>query len=326
MQKSERLMAITLLLHARGKMTAQRLADILGVSTRTIYRDVDILSLAHVPVSMDYGPGGGYYLPDDYHFESAIFTSEEAVSLVLSADMAGNYSLFADDDGLQRALLKLEAALPEEYRADVKAARERILFDTSAWYDSSTSSTVYLEEIRLAILSSCRLQILYPHTCTAGIQWREVDPYGLVYKGLSRRHARTGIWYFVGSCLDCQDFHTYRVSFIEDLKVCEEKTTRQEDFDLRAYWQEERRHIEEQTQPLVLTLRVLPSALFGLRGNYTVLSENQDGSIVVHVNMESLEEAIPYALALGSDVRVLSPKLVREKIAATAQAIAAMYG
>jgi predicted DNA-binding transcriptional regulator YafY len=71
---------------------------------------------------------------------------------------------------------------------------------------------------------------------------------------------------------------------------------------------------------------VLPSALFGLRGNYTVLSENQDGSIVVHVNMESLEEAIPYALALGSDVRVLSPKLVREKIAATAQAIAAMYG
>ena len=326
MQKSERLLAITLLLHARGKMTAQRLADILGVSTRTIYRDIDILSLAHVPVSMDYGPGGGYYLPDDYHFESAIFTSEEAVSLVLSADMAGNYSLFADDDGLQRALLKLEAALPEEYRVDVKAARERILFDTSAWYDRSTPSTVYLEEIRLAILSSCRLQILYPHACTAALQWRDVDPYGLVYKGLSRRHARTGIWYFVGFCSYCQDFHTYRVSFIEDLKVCEEKVTWRADFDLRAYWQEERRHIEEQMQPLVLTLRVLPSALSGLHGDYTVLSEDQDGSIVVHVNMESLEEAVSYALSLGSDARVLSPKLVLEKIAATAQAIAAMYG
>src|SRR5438270_9758097 len=119
MQKTERLMAIALLLHARGKMTAARLAEILGVSTRTIYRDVDILSLAHVPVSMDYGPGGGYYLFDDYHFELAIFTSVEAVSLVLSADMAGNYSLFADVDGLQRALLKLEAVLAEEYRVDV---------------------------------------------------------------------------------------------------------------------------------------------------------------------------------------------------------------
>ena len=121
------MLAITLLLQARGKMTAKHLADILGVSTRTIYRDIDTLSLAHIPVSMDYGPGGGYYLPDDYHFESSVFTPEEAVSLVLSADMAGNYSLFAGDDGLQRALLKLEAALPEQYRRDVRAAREHIL-------------------------------------------------------------------------------------------------------------------------------------------------------------------------------------------------------
>ncbi|HLH63295.1 MAG TPA: YafY family protein [Ktedonobacteraceae bacterium] len=326
MQKSERLMAITLLLHARGKMTARRLAEILGVSTRTIYRDIDILSLAHVPVSMDYGPGGGYYLPDGYHFESAIFTREEAVSLVLSADMAGNYSLFADDDGLQRALLKLEAALPEEYRVDVKAARERILFDTSAWYESSTSSAVYLEEIRLAILGSCRLQVLYPQPCQpSSLEWMRVDPYGLVYKGLSRRHARTGIWYFVGFCHGCQDFHTYRVSSIEDLKVCEEKMTRQADFDLRMYWQETRRHIEEQMQPVVLKLRVQSSARSALRGDYSVLDEEADGSVVVHVNMESLEEAVSYALSLGSEARVLSPRQVREKIAATVQAIAALY-
>src|SRR5258707_15038318 len=93
-QKMERLLAIALLVHARGKMTAKRLASILGVSTRTIYRDIDALSLAHVPVSMDYGPGGGYYLPGDYYFDPAIFTREEAVSLVLSADMAGNPNLF----------------------------------------------------------------------------------------------------------------------------------------------------------------------------------------------------------------------------------------
>jgi predicted DNA-binding transcriptional regulator YafY len=116
------------------------------------------------------------------------------------------------------------------------------------------------------------------------------------------------------------------VSSIEDLKVCEEKMTRRPDFDLRTYWQEARRHIEEQMQPLVLKLRVLPSALSALRGDYTVLSEEQDGGVIVHVNMESLEEAASYVLALGSDAWVLSPKQVREKIAATAQAIAAMYG
>ena len=120
MQKTERLMAIALLLHARGKMTATRLAEILGVSTRTIYRDIDALSLAHVPVSMDYGPGGGYYLPRDYRFDPAFFTSEEAVSLVLSADMAGNYSLFADDDGDQVAGLDgLRLLLGDVVGADV---------------------------------------------------------------------------------------------------------------------------------------------------------------------------------------------------------------
>ncbi|HLG74915.1 MAG TPA: HTH domain-containing protein, partial [Ktedonobacteraceae bacterium] len=129
MQKTERLVAIALLLQARGKMTAKRLADILGVSQRTVYRDITTLSLAHIPVSMDYGPGGGYYLPDDYHLESGFFTREEAVSLILSADMSERSHLFAGDDDLHRALIKLEAALSEKYRADVNAARERILFD-----------------------------------------------------------------------------------------------------------------------------------------------------------------------------------------------------
>src|SRR5215469_4682160 len=322
MQRTERLLAITLLLHARGKMTAKRLASILGVSTRTIYRDIDALSLAHVPVSMDFGPGGGYYLPGDYHLEPAIFTSEEAVSLVLSADMAGNYSLFADDDELQSALLKLEAALPEEYRTDVEKARERILFDTTAWYESSATTTVYLEEIRLAVLGAQRLEILYPCAGAASVQWRRVDPFGLVYKGLSRRHVRTGVWYLVAFCHTWQALCSFRVSNIEDLSVCEEKITLRPDFDLQAYWQEARSHLEEQLQPLVLTLRVLPAARTGLRGDYTVLNAEQDGSIVVQVNLESIDEAVSYVLALGASIVVVSPKKVREAVAAAARAIA----
>ncbi len=126
MLKTERLMAITLLLQARGKMTADRLARILEVSARTIYRDMDALSLAHVPVAMDYGPGGGYYLPEGYRLDPTMFTSDEAVALVLGGAAAGGHQLFESDDGLRRALVKLEAALPEEYRAEVRAVRERI--------------------------------------------------------------------------------------------------------------------------------------------------------------------------------------------------------
>lgn len=276
---------------------------------------------------MDYGPGGGYYLPDDYHFESAIFTREEAVSLVLTADMAGKYSLFAGDDDLHRALFKLEAALPEEYQAYVKAAREHILIDTTAWRRDAMP-TSYLETIRATVLESRQIDILYPcEEClgTSGMQWLRIDPYGLVFKGLSRRHIRTGIWYLVAYCHQCQDFNNFRVSNIEKLHVCEENITIQPDFNLRAYWRNARKYLEEHERPISLKLRITRAGRHRLWGNYTVLNEEADGSVIVRVEIESTETALTYVLGLGADAAVICPRRIRETVAATAQAIATMY-
>jgi predicted DNA-binding transcriptional regulator YafY len=324
MQKTERLVAITLLLQARGKMTAHHLADILGVSQRTIYRDMDALSLAHIPVSMDYGPGGGYYLPDDYRLDSTLFTREEAVSLMLGVAMADNYSLFADDDDLHRALLKLEAALPEGYRADISAARQRILFDTAAWYNRPTT-TAFLETIRSALWGAQQLDILYPASDHAPSAWLHVDPYGLVYKGVSRRHVRTGIWYLVAYCHLWRSFNAFRVSFIEDVRVRDEKVIVQPDFELRAYWEGVRGQLEMPQCALTMTLRVNAAARTSLRGEYNVLREEPDGRLVVRVNQDSVESAVTYTLALGADALVLSPTKVREAVAHAAHKIAALY-
>ncbi len=324
MQKTERLLAITLLLQARGKMTAQRLAELLGVSARTIYRDMDVLSLAHVPVSMDYGPGGGFYLPEDYHLDPAFFTREEAVSLILGVALAGTYSLFADDDDLHRALLKLEAALPEEYRGDISAARERILFDTAAWYGRPTT-TAFLETIRLALLGARQLDILYPDASTGQSQWLRIDPYGLVYKGISRRQVRTGIWYLVAFCHRCQSFTAFRVIHIEDVKVSDEQINLQPDFDLRAYWESVRDQLENHVPPLSLTLRVESEALPSLRGEYTILREEAQGTAIIRLNVESVKAAVSYVLALGTDAVILSPAKVREAVSSAAHHIVAMY-
>ena len=296
MQKMERLVAISLLLQARGKMTARRLADILGVSTRTIYRDITSLSLAHVPVSMDYGPGGGYYLPDDYHFESAIFTREEAVSLVLSTDIAGNSSLFAGDDGLHRALFKLEAALPGDYRSDVQAARERILIDSTEWC-LTTTTPPYLETLRSSVLGAYQLDILYPDAHVPQTRWRHIEPYGLIFRGVFRRHVRSGIWYLAAYCLTDQRFVTLRVSSIEHVKL----------------------------QPYTLKLKVRPRARSRLKGNFTPVKEKADGSVIVRVEVESLDEAVSYVLGLGADATVMSPNQVRDAVVHAAQAIAEMY-
>ncbi len=316
MLKTERLVAITLLLQARGKMTAERLATIMGVSVRTIYRDMDALSLAHVPVAMDYGPGGGYYLPDSYRLDPTIFTGEEAVALALGGTVAGDYRLFENGDELRRALFKLEAALPEEYRDDVRAARERILFDTTAWH-RRPATTPHLETVRAAVWGARQLDLLYPRSDSPGLQWRRVEPHGLVCKA--------GMWYLVAYCQMRRDFRTFRVGRIEELQVREEAVRPRPGFDLQTYWDESRRRFEELTKPLTLTLRVTPAALRRLHSSGEALSQDPDDETVIAIDAESTQAAVDYALTLGPDAVILAPPEVRASVAARARAIAALY-
>lgn len=316
MQKTERLVAITLLLQSRGKMTAERLADILDVSVRTIYRDMDALSLAHVPVSMDYGPGGGYFLPGDYQIERASFTSEEAVALALGGSIAGGSRLFESGDGLRRALFKLEATLPDEYRAEVRAARERILFDTTPWHHNSRTAE-HLETVRSAVWGARQLDLLYPRSGAAGLEWRRVEPHGLVCKA--------GVWYLVAYCRKRRDFRTFRVDRVKGVEVREETTVPRPDFDLETYWERARRNFEQQSLPFALTLEVSAAALPGIHHEGRILELRPDGSAVVLVNLESAAAAVSYALSIGPGAMVLDPPEVAEGVREAARAIMHVY-
>ncbi len=167
------------------------------------------------------------------------------------------------------------------------------------------------------------LDILYPDPNIPHTEWRHIEPYGFAFRGISRRHIRAGIWYLVAYCLNSQTFATFRVSFIQDVKVRDEPITFRPDFDLQAYWQEERKHIEE--QPYTLKLKVKPAARFRLKDNFTLIKEKPDGCLIVHVEVESIDEAVSYVLALGADATVIAPPQVRDAVVNAAQAIAEMY-
>lgn len=316
MLKSERLVAITLLLQSRGKMTAERLAGILDVSVRTIYRDMDSLSLAHVPVSMDYGPGGGYFLPDDYKLDSTTLTGEEAVALALGGAVIGGSHLFESSEDLRRALFKLEATLPAEYRADLRTARERILVDMAAWWRRPAGAP-RLETVREAVWAGEQLDLCYPRSDNDGAEWRRVEPHGLVCKA--------GVWYLVAYCQLRQDFRIFRVDRIEDLTVRDEETAPRPDFDLEAYWEERRQAFQEQIAPFTLTLRVTPRGRTWLYDHYCILREEADGAAMVQVKLGSSNDALSYALSLGAEATVLDPPELREAIRTQAQAIASLY-
>ncbi len=316
MQKTERLVAITLLLQARGKMTAERLAGILDVSVRTIYRDMDALSLAHVPVSMDYGPGGGYFLPDDYQIERASFTSDEVIALALGGAITEGSRLFADGDGLRRALFKLEATLPEEYREEVRAARERILFDTTPWYHHAFTSE-HLDAIRAAVWTAKQIDLFYPRSGTPGLEWRRVEPHGLVCKA--------GVWYLVAYCQARQDFRTFRVDRVRAVTLTDDITTPRPGFDLQTYWVESRRRFEGSVMSFAFTLLVLHGVRQHLRGDAALLEERPDGSVVVRIHLESEDAAVRYALWLGAGATVIDPPEVARRVLDAARRITLVY-
>lgn len=159
MVRADRLLSILLLLQNHGKMTSRELARRLEVSERTIFRDMEALCTAGIPVYADRGSTGGWALTEGYRTRLTGMKAQELMSLLLM-----NSSSLVDDLGLRgefdSACLKLLAASPAELRRDAEVARERIHVDGAGWHQTSESST-YLPVVQEAVWEERTLRIEY---------------------------------------------------------------------------------------------------------------------------------------------------------------------
>lgn len=305
--RSSRLLDLMLRLQGGPGCTAARLADELGVSVRTVYRDVAALQAAGVPLYTESGPGGGIRLLDGWQSKLSGMTGAETSALMLLG-IPG----LADDLGLAdvtaRAEAKLLGALPLPLRAGALLWRERLHVDAPGWF-SRSQHPGELAAVATAVLEGRRLTIGYRKGARSVT--RTLDPLGLV--------AKAGVWYLVARHRDRT--LSYRVSRIASARVLGEPARRPEAFDLAGWWAESTAAFDRALLRFPCRVRLspyawrrLPSVVGEEAAKVPPSAPDGDGWVTVELRLEAEEVALDQFLAFGPGIEVLEPPSLRSAL------------
>lgn len=319
--RADRLVSLLMLLQARGRMTAHALATELEVSERTIYRDIDALSVAGVPIYGEPGPEGGYALLDSYRSTLTGLSNPE-IRALLMLSVPGPLVDLGLGQELRAALRKVAAALPDARRSEEERVRRRFHLDFSAWEVDVVAGTPHLRVVQQALMQDRLLHIVYAGLSAPAIQ-RCVEPYGLV--------AKAGDWYVVYR--QRSHVHVRRVADLLDAYVDEACFAYPTDFDLTHFWDAWRQEQAAARHRYPVTLRVSPQSLRDLRTRLSrMVNQSADVALVdpdgwsrVTLAFASLEDARERLLGFGRGVEVVAPAALRASIADYAQQIAELY-
>jgi predicted DNA-binding transcriptional regulator YafY len=318
--RASRLLSILIQLQMRGRVSAETLAQEFEVSVRTIYRDVDQLSAAGVPVYAERGRNGGFALMDGYRTRLTGFTPAEAEALLLAGagHAASDLGLGADAAAAQ---LKLLASLPADSGASAQRIADRFHLDPLNWYRRAEQPP-HLAQLGAAVWRDRKIKITYESwkdTVT-----RELDPLGLVFKA--------GTWYLVAA--SDGNPRMYRVSNIKTLAVLDAPVRRPRNFNLARYWREAASEFEARLLKDRAIVRLSPRGRRLLHDISPAAAEaveadhrpcKPQGWIKATIPVEADEIAARQLLYLGAELEVLEPRTLRTAIATLARNVTAAY-
>jgi predicted DNA-binding transcriptional regulator YafY len=316
--RASRLLTILLRLQAHGRSTAAEMARVLEVSERTVFRDIDQLSAAGIPVIADRGRAGGFRLTDGFRTQLTGLTEREAETLFL-AGLPGAVAQLGLGELMAMARAKLMAAMPAGARAERIATRFHL--DAAGWFHAA-DPVAHLPIVARAVFEARYLRFTYGDPAEAVT--RKVGPLGLVLKA--------GIWYLVAQKGAAP--RTYRVGRMSDAVALDEPYARPADFDLATWWSHASRDYELGSYHDSATIRLSPRgrARLDLLGPYVVEAASasagkpdRDGWVRCTIPLESFAHGVGELMRLGADVEIVSPAALRAQMAQALRAALQRY-
>jgi len=210
--KIDRLVSIIVILLDKQRIGARELADMFEVSPRTIYRDIDTINMAGIPVCSAPGVGGGFEIMQKYKIDKKVFSTADLSAILMGLS---NLSMMIRGDELVNALAKVKSFIPADRAKDIEVKANQICIDLSPWI-GNRNIQAYLEIIKTSLLESKLLSFEY--TDRYGNKTvRIAEPYQLVLKDSH--------WYWQGYCLKRNDFRLFKISRISNLQMLQESFT-----------------------------------------------------------------------------------------------------
>ncbi|QGQ93927.1 WYL domain-containing protein [Paenibacillus psychroresistens] len=300
-----RLIAILILIESRGRMKAKDLAFALETSTRSIYRDIDILAEAGIPIVTTTGPSGGVYLMEGYTVNLKQLNGEDVVNLYLTG--MGIYTGDQTESGMQlkNALLKLEKTLPDSYQSDIQKAKRRFYYDDTPWWTERIVIPC-LEALRIAVWRTQKLLIQYSKV-NGDSSMRRLHPYGLVVKKAD--------WYLIAYCEAAQEIRTFNCARIVKAELIEGDFEIPPDFSLENHWNLQDTLFkqvckEDEYYPVIIKLSKDNAEV--LQRVEVIQSIQEETQLQVTINMYSYEAACLGIMDIIGQAEIIEPEILRQ--------------
>lgn len=285
--RDNRLFRILYYILEKGKVTAKELADKFEVSVRTIYRDIDYISSAGVPIYATQGKGGGIEIYEGFVLDKSIFSEEE------------KHHIMSALQGLEKTTKQNDTELLTKISALFKMRNSNwIEIDFNNWQNNKMYENTF-NGIKSAIISKNIISFLY-YSSSEEITVRRVKPIRLLFKGQD--------WYLYALCLLRKDFRYFKLSRIKNLEIYNEKF---EDSFENVILKKEIPHLSTIQIKLKFDRKVAFRVYDEFNGEIT---KDEEGNLYSEIEMPNDYNLYRYILSFEDAVEVIEPEEIRIKI------------
>lgn len=310
--KLERLLSIIILLLNRRMVQAKELAERFEVSVRTIYRDIDAINVAGIPIVTYQGTNGGIGLAEGYRLDRNVLTNDELAAIVTALR---SISTSYGNEQHRQLMEKINSVVPPQYSEEFQHKTSRVLIDYSPW-DGNERLRLKLQLLEEAV-DSCRIVGFNYSNAEGLVKYRIVEPHMLIMKGRQ--------WYLKAYCQAKEQFRLFKLKRMKELEIVPERTFVRKDFLMQEGTTGQSPRNPAKSTEFVLRFRAdsrhLAEEWFGIEE----LLPLDDGSWQVRKSYPEDEWLYRFILGLGHHAEVLEPPDLREIIASRAEQAAKIY-